>query len=62
MNWFEGKGSPATHDMELGYKRGKSAVLDHLVPIAERKEDVPAVLFQGKHELRHMCSIFRKIC
>ena len=61
MNWFEGKGNTVTNDMELGYKRGKSAVLDHLVPLAERKEDVPAVLLQGGHELRHMSSIIRDI-
>ena len=35
-----------------GYHSGKPAVLDHLVPIDERKEDAPALLLQGEHSLR----------
>ena len=57
MNWFEGEANTAANDMEVGYKRGKSAVLDHLVPLAERKEDVPAVLLQGRHQLEYIHSI-----
>ena len=48
MNWFESEGKNATNAIDLGYKRGKSAVLDHLVPLTERREDVPAVLLQGE--------------
>ena len=48
MHWFASERKNATNDTELAYKKGKPAVLDHLVPLTERREDVPAVLLQGE--------------
>ncbi|CAK0787781.1 hypothetical protein CVIRNUC_011003 [Coccomyxa viridis] len=36
-----------------GYQTGKPAVLDHLVPIGERKEDAPALLYQDEADINH---------
>ena len=48
MNWFASDSRNNSCDTDGDYKRGKSAVLDHLVPLKERTEDVPAVLLQGE--------------
>ena len=48
MNWFASDSINNSRDTDGDYKRGKSAVLDHLVPLKERTEDIPAVLLQGE--------------
>ena len=48
MNLFEGHGRTGPNETNQGYQRGKSAVLDHLVPIDERREDVNALSLQGE--------------
>ena len=48
MNLFEGQGRRGPNETKEGYQRGKSAVLDHLVPINERREDVNALSLQGE--------------
>ena len=48
MNLFKGDGRTGPNGSNAGYQRGKSAVLDHLVPINERSEDVNALSLQGE--------------
>ena len=42
-----------------GYQTGKPAVLDHLVPIGERKEDAPALLYQGDRSSHHPLTVMQ---
>lgn len=61
MNWFEVQGKNGRDDTEVGYKKGKCAVLDHLVPLAERREDLPAVLLQGEHRPIYTSSMIETV-
>ena len=51
MNLSKGDGRTRPNGANAGYQRGKSAVLDHLVPINERSEDVNALSLQGEPNL-----------